>query len=438
MQARGRRVRRPDPRSMPVQADAQMTSVAGLVDFGSFLRDVGEDRALGKLFGWMKTGRMVVYPMAAQIRTLVDLAVADYGRVFGIEAAASDPLFAHLCGGVVPSSDVLYDDLSRFDETTLALLEEHMAQHGLAPLRGRRFARLHIDIDTSVTPLFGHQEGALPGPNPRYHGRPSYHPILARVAELDTIIGAKLRPGDTSFGDEDIPTLIRWIARLRAVVGANCVIVVRMDAAGDCTELFRALHDAGVHYLVKAKLTPNLTGAVGCHTPWRTVDVDADYRPTRQVATIGFRRDVWESLKSPVRVVAVRTTERDVGKQIYLWDDLDHSVQTYLTNDWLGDEDELAHTYNARAGIEPTIADLKNGWRIGRASSAVFDANHSAFLIKLLAYNLLRRFVVAHYPSVRQWRTPWVRRVLILRPGRIVRSARCRTVRAAPLFLSRE
>jgi hypothetical protein len=38
---------------------------------------------------------------------------------------------------------------------------------------------IHLDIDTTVTVLFGEQEGALPGPNPRYHGRPSYHPMMS-------------------------------------------------------------------------------------------------------------------------------------------------------------------------------------------------------------------------------------------------------------------
>jgi len=61
---------------------------------------------------------------------------------------------------------------------------------------------VHIDVDSTVEPLFGTQQGALPGPNPRYHGRPSYHPLLAAVAETSTVIGAELRPGDCGFGDE--------------------------------------------------------------------------------------------------------------------------------------------------------------------------------------------------------------------------------------------
>ena len=96
----------------------------------------------------------------------------------------------------------MYRDLTRFDDASIDALEQMMAQHGLAELRRRRrrLREVHLDIDTTVEPVFGEHEGARPGPNPRYHGRPSYHPVLARIAETNTCVGARLRPGDTAFG----------------------------------------------------------------------------------------------------------------------------------------------------------------------------------------------------------------------------------------------
>jgi hypothetical protein len=79
---------------------------------------------------------------------------------------AHDAVFVHLCGGYVPSVDILYDDLGRFGPEELVALEELMASKTLACLRtqGRHRQRiLHVDIDTTVTPMFGVQEGALPG-----------------------------------------------------------------------------------------------------------------------------------------------------------------------------------------------------------------------------------------------------------------------------------
>lgn len=255
-----------------------------------------------------------------------------------------------------------------------------------------------------------------------------------RVAEHDMIVGAKLRPGNTGFGEDDVPTLVAWIERVRAVVGPACVLVVRIDAAGDCVALLDARVAVGVPFVIKAKLSPALVGALTFVERWRTVDRDAFDRPTRQVAFVPFRRPSWPSTMR-VRVAAVRTSDVVSGRQIRLWDDNDFSVQTYLTNDFATDEDDLARTYNDRAGIEPLFADLKNSWAIGRASGHGFRSNHAAFLVKLLAYNLLRRFVAERHPQLRRWRTPWLRRLLILRPGRIAASGRGRSLRLAPLTL---
>jgi hypothetical protein len=282
--------------------------------------------------------------------------------------------------------------------------------------------------------LFGDHEGALPGPNPRYHGRPSYHPILARCAETDTVVGAKLRPGDTSFGEADAPTVAAWIRRLREAAGAKASIRVRIDAAGDCTTVMRTVEGEGAHFLVKARTTADLCTAIfrvprGC---WRTVDVDADGKPSRQTAEVNFARGEWNSQGLTVRVIAVRSKDRDTGKQLYLWEDADWTVQAFLTNDLHSDADDLAREYDGRAGVEPLIGDLKGAWGIGKVPSQDFNANHAALLLKLLTHNLLRRYVLATAPTLATWRAPWIRRALLVVPGRFGRRGRCPHLRLAP------
>jgi hypothetical protein len=191
--------------------------------------------------------------MQIVLRMLIDLFMTGEHRVFGLEALAADPLFVFLSGGVVPSLDTVYRDLARFDDQGVAELESMQAEHGLAPLRTPRSRRhvVHMDVDTTVEPVFGEHEGALPGPNPHYHGRPSYHPILARIAETDTIVGAMLRPGDTSFGAAEVPLIEGWMDRVRHAIGLLCV---RIDAAGDCGEVMSAIDRKGAFFLTKAKI----------------------------------------------------------------------------------------------------------------------------------------------------------------------------------------
>jgi hypothetical protein len=431
-QRSGRRLRRPNAESISVGLDdPTLTGVAGLAAFGQFTRRQGVEPELRQLFGALKSGRGVVYPMPEQVRLLLDLAVAGEDRVFALEALAADRLFVHLAGGMLPSIDTVYRDLQRFDGPALGDLEGMMAAHGLRAL-DRGIAHLHVDLDTTVEPLFGSQQGALPGPNPRYRGRNSYHPMLGVIAETGTCIGAELRPGDRSFGEADVPTVMRWLERLRAHLEPQTLVTVRMDAAGDCSELLESLDAASTRFVVKLRWNSALLGHALVHQGWRITNRDAFQRPTERVAVLPFVRIEWANRQLPFRVIALRSTERRSGQQLRIWDAPDESVQFYITNDWQTPPEEIPLEYDGRAEIEPVIRDLKHAFGLGKVPSESFDANHAMFLIKLLAHNLFRRFVAETEPRIAHWRTPWARRVLIARPGRLLRSGRQWTLRLPP------
>lgn len=430
---RFKRVRRADPTRIHAgKPDATLTGVAGLASFGVFCRERGLDAEFERLFCRLKAGRLVVYPMEAQLRLLLDANVAGEARVFGLESLAPDPLFVRLAGGVVPSIDTVYRDLRRFDEGALRDLEALMARQGFASVKQLPVEGVHLDIDTTVECTFGSQQDALPGPNPRYHGRPSYHPILVYCAEASACVGALLRPGDTGLGADDVPTTKSWIRRFRATVGTKVQVTVRIDAGGDCAALLGGFHDEGARFIAKAKLDFALAEAIRRTKKWTTVDRDAFGRPTRQVAEIDFARKSWSDAGHRFRVIAIRSLEHDTGKQVHLWAELDYTVQAYITNDMLGDANDIAFEYNGRAEVEPAIAEFKNGWGIGKIPSDVFAANHALFLLKLLAHNLMRRFVRWAAPDLADWRVQWLRRALINIPGRLIRSGRCWALRVPP------
>jgi hypothetical protein len=428
---RKRLVRRPDPRTIHAgKPDPHLTGVAGLVGFGAYLYELGIDRELHQLFNHLKTGNRTVYVMGIQLRLLIDLFVVGEFRIFGLEALAADPLFVRLCGGVVPSLDTPYRDVRRFDAPEIDALEALMAAQGVALLgRRARGSKVHVDIDTTVEPLFGDGiEGAEVGYNPQYHGRPSYHPVVIRVAETDTAVGAVLRPGNTTFGAAEIPAIVKAIDCTREAAGPDALLYARIDAAGDCTEVMSAIDQRRSFFLIKAKMDPPLMGVIAACKKWKTVDWDADGRPSRQVAEIDFAREGWMSTEwtnaeKRVRVIAVRSRDCDHGKQVYLWEGSEYTARAYLTNDIYSDADVLAQDYDGRAGIEPLIGEFKSHLGIAKVSSESFDANHVTLLLKLLAHNLLRRYVAEKAPHLRTWRAPWLRRALILIPGRLVMAA---------------
>ena len=83
--------------------------------------------------------------------------------------------------------------------------------------------------------------------------------------------------------------------------------------------------------------------------------------------------------------------------------------------------------------IETLIRELKDSFGAGKMPSYSFDANETAMLLKLLAHNLLRRWVLAKLPDkVHRWRAEWIRKIAIVVPARLLRSARQWIVRLAP------
>lgn len=413
-----RLVRRPNPNTVRSgKPDSSLTSVAGLVAFGVYLNDIDIDAQLADLFGHIKTGKSVVYPMQTQIRTLMDAMAMGEQRIFYLESLSADPLFVHLAGGCISSIDTMYRDLERFRAGDITCLEELMAHHGRAVAIPRGISKVHLDIDSTVEPLFGSQEGVVPGYNPRYHGRPSYHPILARIQETDACVGAILRPGNTTLGQDDVPFIRDVVERANLELGKGQSLRVRIDSAADCTQVMAAIEDLGVAFITKAKMTEDLCQVIDNTQDWVTVDWDVDGKPLRQVAEIEFERDVWCKAERDFRVVALRTLEETHGGQIFLWDGLEYTVKAFITCDYKTLADDIVREYDDRAGIEPLIAELKNWWGIGKVPSQCFEANHAMLLLKLLTANLVRRYVQAKAPELFAWRVDWIRRVLFCVPG---------------------
>jgi hypothetical protein len=422
-QKRNRRVRRANAATIHAGAhDDSLTSVAGLVPFGAFLKREDVDRELKSLFFGLKGGSGVVYPMEAQMRLLIDAAAVGEHRVFGLEALAGDPLFVKLAGGVIPSIDTVYRDLRRFDVDSNDALEEMMSRRGLKEVAELTAREIHIDIDSTVETVFGNQEGAAVGYNPRNHGRPSYHPILAVVAETGTCVGAVLRPGDFGFGENEASLIGYYAKRVIDNAPVGSIVTTRIDVAGDCAEILAALDDAGSFFVVKARLTKDLLGAITLVQKWKTVDEDAFGEPLVQVAELDLQREGWGKLGKSFRVVVVRRRDRDNGKQALLWDGLDFSAQAFITNNRIAAAEDVVAEYDGRAEVEPRIAELK-GFGLAKVPSSDFEANHAAFLLKLLAFNLLRRYVRCCAPDLKPWGTQWIIQALLRVPGRLTTSA---------------
>ena len=70
-----------------------------------------------------------------------------------------------------------------------------------------------LDIDVTVKPLYGKQEGAVVGYNPTKPGRPSHAYHSFWVAHLRLCLGVLVRPGNETAGLHGLKPLMQWLDR---------------------------------------------------------------------------------------------------------------------------------------------------------------------------------------------------------------------------------
>ena len=116
-------------------------------------------------------------------------------------------------------------------------------------------SRLIFDLDSTVVTVFGHQDGAEVGYNPRHRGKRSYNPMLCMEANSSYLWDAELRAGNAGTWDgspelidicfSNVPPDIRELS-------------VRADAGFGVNPVFDALESHSAQYTVVARMTPAL------------------------------------------------------------------------------------------------------------------------------------------------------------------------------------
>lgn len=112
-----------------------------------------------------------------------------------------------------------------------------------------------LDVDVTVKPLYGTQEGAEIGYNPKKPGRPSHAYHTDQMAGWRLILGVDVEAGNESHSNRTLPGLLRCIDRLPE---AQRPKVVRGDAGFGTAPVMTGLEARHIPYLFKLRLTKNV------------------------------------------------------------------------------------------------------------------------------------------------------------------------------------
>lgn len=139
-----------------------------------------------------------------------------------------------------------------------------------------------MDIDVTVKPLYGHQEGAVKGFNPHKRGRPShtYHTYI--MANLRLILDVEVKSGNQSDSSYSLPGLIELLNQLPRECWPE---FVRGDSDWGNGSIISELESIGCHYLFKLKKTGRVKDKINqmhcCTGAWTKYDNEWEGKESR-------------------------------------------------------------------------------------------------------------------------------------------------------------
>ena len=319
------------------------------------------------------------------------------------------------CDGVNPgllgmrrviSEDALRKALMRIPEAAgTAWLDTHLAE-SVNPLLDAPWI---LDTDTTIKPLYGHQEGALIGYNPKKPGRPShaYHTYL--MAGLRQVLGVEVRAGNEHTAKHAQPGLLKI---LDALPLARKPRLVRGDNAFGNDALMTALEDRQQPYLFKLKLTKNVKRHIGSlfrQPDWSNAGQGWEGKDG-ELALIGWRTSRRVVVLRRPLMGEVMVAGDDDGQQLLAFVEADRKAGKGITGYeyavLVTNTDyevlSLGQLYRDRADAENAFDELKNQWGWGGFTTHDLHRCQLAARGVALAYNWWSLFVRLAHPDARR------------------------------------
>ena len=114
----------------------------------------------------------------------------------------------------------------------------------------RGYFKLTLDLDSHVKTVFGKQQRAKVGYNPKKPGRKSYHPLFCFIGETRDFLLGKFRPGNTNSSSGAIQFLK---ACLRLIPKWVMQLYVRAESGFYSFEFLNFLEKVRVKYAVAVR-----------------------------------------------------------------------------------------------------------------------------------------------------------------------------------------
>lgn len=396
-------------------AAKNLTSIGGIKLFHKFTQKLGVEGALEQSVnllrreGKYKTGKMLIsllYALVLDLNHLSDTALLHIDRVFqklvGFDGYPHQSTFSRFLKlFTVPTAQ-------KIGETSVSLL-------GKVRNNFKDWIRLTLDFDSHVETVYGNQQRAKVGYNPKKPGRKSFHPLLCFIGETRDFLWGRFRPGNRYAGQGAVGFLKECHRRLRCGIKE---IFLRGDSGFFDNKFLSEVEKRKIKYAIAAKLYSTIQAMLGGVT----------YRDIGGGIEVGEFRYQGYQWKEARRMVVIREEIKEGAakkKQPTLFELRGYSYQVIVTNIGEWSPEEVWRFYNKRACVENMIKEGMMGYGLDVAVSHYYGGNVAHFFLVMLAYNLMNWFKegVLGQKKVKRM-VKWIRERFFYIPGKLIKRGR--------------
>jgi len=395
------------PRNLRITFDADaLTHYGGAVLVHQFLQRIG----LRGQLAWSVRFRQRnnTYQISETVLAVLYPIILGMERLGFTESLRHNGVFQYLTGlPGYPDATSLRRFLQRFSRAGrmgFLKLHDRYRRAMLAPLRRHPI----LDLDGTILTVYGHQQFAEVGYNPRKHGRPSYHAILCFEGHTRDCLEGALHPGKTHVLKVIRPIIEQALSRLPK----GKPFRVRADTAF-YDGLFRAwLEEHRARYVIGARMTAPVKHRLN----------GLRYRRVRRDLWTAEFRYCPQGWQRPARFVVIRRpVPEEPSAQLHLFKMEGYTYQVLVTNlRWA--PLTVWRFYNDRSRAELIIRELKAAYALNKIPRQDFGGTEVFFQLVLLAYDLLSWFKrLCAPPSLQRATLQRMRRQLFLAPAHLAR-----------------
>lgn len=347
--------------------------------------------------------------------SIIYASISGVNRMSKIANYTNDPLVKINLGlRKAINEDKISGTLKDLGEWGARKIQHYFLSKNANYLKESSLTFITLDADSTVSMVYGNQEGAEKGYNPIKKGAKSYHPLLVFASELKLLYHTWFRSG-SAYTSNGICEFLKEVQS--SLPDIMKTVFFRADSGFFGGDLLDLLESYKWNYLIKVKLK-NLKQLLEKQT-----FKELKGQPTISICEFDYTTKEWNGKVRKLK--AIRTVKEYVestylGKIEFI---PVYEYACYISSYENKDANELHELYKQRATSETWIEQVKSQLLAGKTLTDDFWANDIIWQLNCFAYNfsiMLRnkhqRFKKQEHATFRDW--------FIKVPGRLVSCAR--------------